>query len=216
MEGTIEHGVEVRGILAELDRITAEMTEATLPLFAAVTPERYRSILSLCYHYTRASGAQLERAAELAPDDDLREFFASMAGEERNHFRLAGADLAAMGGAVHTSRPAAVDRFAGYWNGITSANYFEFLGATFVLENIADRLRESALAALAAMGLTRRQSRFVLTHLEADAEHGARVREYCARYAAGHGPALIAGARAAARYWEEGAESLAAGNAESE
>ena len=180
MEGTIERGVEVRGTLAELDRIAADMTEVTLPLLASVTPERYRSILSLCFHYTRASGAQLERAAKLAPDDDLRVFFASMADEERNHFRLAEADLASMGSAVHTSRPTAVDRFADYWNGITSANYFEFLGATYVLENIAGRLRDRHCAALAAMGLTRRQSRFVLAHLEADAEHGARARELCA------------------------------------
>jgi Iron-containing redox enzyme len=209
MEGTIEHGVEVRGILAELDRIAAEMTVATLPLLVSVTPARYRSILSLCYHYTRASGAQLERAAELAPDDDLREYFASMADEERNHFRLAEADLAAMGGAVHTSRPIAVDRFADYWNGITSAKYFEFLGATHVLENIAGRLRDHVVAAVAALGLSRRQSRFARTHLEADVEHGARVRELCARYADGCGPALIAGAQAAAHWWMEGAESLA-------
>jgi hypothetical protein len=207
MEGTIEPGVEVRGTLAKLDRIAQDMAEATLPLLAAVTPEQYRSILSLCYHYTLPSGAQLERAAELAPEEDLREFFASMADEEREHFRLAEADLAAMGSAVRGG-PDVVVRFADYWNGITTANYFEFLGATFVLENVAGRLREQALAALAAMGLTRRQSRFVTTHLEADAEHGARVRDYCARYANRHGPTLIAGARNAARYWEEGAESL--------
>jgi hypothetical protein len=204
---------EAAGILEQLDRIAAEMAEAARPFIESVTPEQYRTVLSLCHHYTRASGAQLERAAELAPDEELREFFTSMADEERNHFRLAEADLAAMGSTVR-SGPLVVERFADYWNGITSANYFEFLGATFVLENIAGLLMDQALAALAGLGLNRRQSRFVLTHLEADAEHGARVREFCERYAAGHGPALVAGARAAASYWMEGARTLHATSAE--
>ena len=120
MESTIEHGVDVRGTLAGLDRIAAGMAEATVPYLRSVTPELYTSILSLCYHYTRASGAQLERTAALAPDEELREFFASMSDEERDHFRLAEADLAALGGAVHPGRPTAVERFAEYWDGIAA------------------------------------------------------------------------------------------------
>jgi hypothetical protein len=214
MEDTIEHGVEARRWLARLDRIVAEMADSTRPLLESVTPARYRAVLSVCYHYTRASGAQLERAADLAPGEDLREFFTEMADEERDHFRLAEADLAALGSGVEESRPAAVQRFAEYWNGIGRANYFEFLGATYVLENLANRLREGATAALTALGLTRRQSRFLLTHLEADVEHGERVAELCARYAPERGPELFAGAEAAIGYWIAGIQAFLGGNAD--
>jgi hypothetical protein len=184
--------------------------DATLPLLESVTPERYREVVSICYHYTRASGTQLERAAALAPNEDLRAFFAEMAEEESDHFRLAEADLAALGSGIEEGRPAAVQRFEEYWNGIGRANFFEFLGATYVLENLAGRLREGTLAALAGLGLTRRQSRFVLTHLEADVEHGERVAELCARYAPERGPELVAGAEAAAGYWLEGMQEFLA------
>jgi hypothetical protein len=184
------------------------MADATAPLLNAMTPERYRAILSVCYHYTLPSGAQLERAAELAPTDELRTFFSAMADEERDHFRLAEADLAAMGGTVRSGRPAAVNRFTDYWIAVTRASTFEFLGATYVLENLADRLRDCALETVAALGLTRRQSRFVLTHLEADVEHGRAVAELCARHSADQGRAMIAGAEAALASWLLGVREL--------
>ena len=198
--------------LARLDAIAAEMAEAIVPLLESVTPETYREVLSVCFHYTHTSGAQLERAAALAPTDDLREFFAEMADEERDHYRLAEADLAALGASVRASRPAAVDRFAEYWNAITRANYFEFLGATYVLENLADQLREQAARAMAVLGLNRRQSRFVRTHLEADVEHGQRIAEFCARYEPENGAAIVAGAETAARFWDEGVRMFLAEN----
>ena len=213
MEDTIEHGVEARGWLARLDGLVAEMADSATPLLESVTPDRYRAVLSVCYHYTRASGAQLERTAELAPSEDLREFFTEMADEERDHFRLAEADLVALGSGIEESRPAAVERFAEYWNGIGRANYFEFLGATYVLENLASRLREGVVASLTALGLSRRQSRFLLTHLEADVEHGERIAELCARYAPERGPELFAGAEAAAGYWIAGTQAFLEGNA---
>ena len=208
MEETIGQGVEARVWLARLDRLVAKMADATTPLLESVTPGRYRAALSVCYHYTRASGAQLERAADLAPSEDLRDFFAEMADEERDHFRLAEADLGALGGRIEESRPAAVQRFAEYWSAIGRANYFEFLGATYVLENLAGRLREGAVSALTALGLSRRQSRFVLTHLEADVEHGERIAELCARYAPDRGPELLAGAEAAVGYWIAGIQAF--------
>jgi heme oxygenase-like protein len=208
MRGTIERGADASDCLERLDGIVAAMADAVTPLLQTMTPERYRGLLSVCYHYTLPSGAQLQRAAELAPTEDLRVFFAAMAEEERDHFRLAEADLAAMGGMVRSGRPAAVDRFANYWNAITRARAFEFLGATYVLENLADRLRERALETVAALGLTRRQSRFVLTHLEADAEHGRAVADLCAHHAADRGRAMIAGAEAARSFWLLGVREL--------
>jgi len=213
MGSAIDHGLESRRALERLDGIVAAMADAVTPFLESMTPERYRDILSVCYHYTRASGAQLERAAELAPDEELRAFFVAMADEERDHFRLAEADLAAMGGVVRESPIESVVRFADYWNGIAGSRAFEFLGATYVLENLAGRLREAALSTLAVLGLGRRQCRFVATHLEADAEHGLVVAELCARHAHDQGPAMIAGGEAALWYWREGAQSLFAARA---
>jgi hypothetical protein len=190
--------------LARLDAIAGKMTEAIVPFLEAVTPETYRAVLSVCFHYTRTSGTQLERSAELAPSDDLHDFFAAMAEDERHHYRLAEADLAAFGESVSACRPAAVDRFADYWNAITHSNYFEFLGATYVLENLAEQLREQVARAMAVLGLNRRQSRFVRTHLEADVEHGQRIAKFCARYGPEHATEILAGAEAASRYWADG------------
>src|ERR1051325_1208529 len=107
-EDAMEVGpASAQAFLARLDAIAGKMTEAIGPLLESVTPETYRAVLSVCFHYTRSSGAQLERAAELAPTDELHDFFADMAEEERNHYRLAEADLAAFGESVRAGRPAA-------------------------------------------------------------------------------------------------------------
>lgn len=191
---------EVGHWLSRLDAIAAAIADAAGPLLGSASVPHYRALLSACYHYTRDSGRQLERAAALAPTDELRDFFAEMADDERDHYRLAEADLAALGGSVDAAVPAAVADFAAYWNAVARDDFFELLGATHVLENLADRLREPALAALARLGVGRRQSRFVLTHLEADAEHGRRVAGVCACHLPEHGPAMLRGAEAAARF----------------
>ena len=69
---------------------------------------RYRATLSACYFYTRESGRQLQRAADLAPNGELRAFFAHMAEEERDHYWLAEADLATSGFGMNGRAPAAV------------------------------------------------------------------------------------------------------------
>ena len=202
MESTIEHGVDVRGTLAGLDRIAAGMAEATVPYLRSVTPELYTSILSLCYHYTREAVRSSSAPRRSRPTRN----------SESSSRRCRMKSAITSGWPRPTSRPWAAGpprpadrggtlrRVLGWDRG---ANYFEFLGATYVLENIAGLLREHALGVLAAMGLSRRQSRFVVTHLEADAEHRARVAGTLRSYASGCRPRCRR-REAAARLLERG------------
>jgi hypothetical protein len=201
---------EVRDGLERLDRIVADMAAAAAPLFRFPTRARYLALLSACYHYTRDNGRQLRRAADLAPNDDLREFFSDMADDEQDHYLLAEADLKAVGAQVAGPAQSAIIAFADYWYRICPADYFQFLGATFALESLAGYLRTQALAGLSVLGLRPRESRFIRTHLEADAEHGTRVAEMCTRYLPAQSADIISGAEVAAWYWTEGVDAFLA------
>jgi hypothetical protein len=196
--------------MQRLQQICAQIAVAAGKLFESPTISRYKAAVSTCYHYTRDSGPQLQRAADLAPDEDLRRFFAELADDERNHYRLAEADLAAFGVQVNRRVPPAVVAFAGWWYAIPTDRYFQLLGATYVLENLADRLRERTAAALAALGLGPERSRFVRTHLAADEEHGRRVAEMCEAYLPRAESDIVAGAETAARFWSEGVREFLA------
>jgi hypothetical protein len=138
----------------------------------------------------------------------LRQFFTEMAADEQGHYRLAEADLAAFGLDASGPVPRAVGDFAAYWNANTPERYFEFLGATYVLENLAGYLRDQTVAALEAIGLALPQARFILTHLEADEDHGRRVAVFCKHYLPKQGEAILDGARAAARFWAGGVREV--------
>ena len=166
--------------LARLDAIAAEMAEAIVPLLESVTPETYREVLSVCFHYTHSSGAQWNCAAALAPTDDLRRLLRGNGGRGTRSLPPGRGRPRSAGESVRASRPAAVDRFAEYWNAITRANYFEFLGGNLRPGKPGRPVREQVVRAMAVLGLNRRQNRFVRTHLEADVEHGQRVAEFCA------------------------------------
>jgi len=190
--------------LQRLQQICAQMAAAAAPLFESPTTGRYKATVSACYHYTRDSGRQLRRAADLAPDETLQRFFAELADDEREHYLLADADLAAFGVRVSGHVPPAIIAFADWWYAVPRERYFQFVGATFVLENLADRLRERTAAALAALGLGPERSRFVRTHLADDEEHGRRVAEICEAYLATAESDIVAGAETAARFWSDG------------
>jgi len=201
---------EVRAGLERLDGIVADMVAAATPLFQSPTRSHYSALLSACYHYTRDSGPQLRYAANLAPNEELRQFFAGMADDEQDHFRLAEADLDALGVRLTDQTPAAITAFADYWYRIGAVDYFQFLGATYVLENLAGCVRTHAVASMVGLRLQPRQSRFIRTHLDADVEHGARVAGNCARYLPTNSEDIVAGAEATVLYWKEGVRAFLA------
>jgi hypothetical protein len=184
--------------LEEVTAVMARQVESWLP---AVTPERYVAFLDMMYHYTLRSGDRLRLAAERATHPELKAFFTELAHEEQEHYRLARADLAAFGRAPSPSEPPEVSAFHAFWGGISAERQLAFLGALIVLEGVAGHIQREAQAALGRLRLERGQARFLLVHLDADLEHGARARELCERIAAGAPEPVFDGARKAADFW---------------
>lgn len=189
----------------ELERLPAQMAEAVKPHLAATTLAGYQRFLSAMVHYTRGSGERLRHAAGRAIEPDLKAFFDRLAREEAGHFRLAEADLAAFGLAVSGETPADVVAFHRAW--MESDDPATWLGALYPLESVGGHLGEDAAKNLGRLGLGRDQVRFVMVHLEADAEHGASTAEHVRRHLDldldldTGGERMLASARAAAAFW---------------
>lgn len=162
---------------------------------------RYVAFLAVMVHYTRRSGDRLRHAAATATDPRLREFFAELADDEQDHWRLAAADLSALGAAASDEQPAEVAAFEQFWWGIGAADEQAFLGALYVLERVGGHLQAPARAALGRLGLTKQQARFVLVHLEVDEDHGARAEVLVRELGPRGDPALVRGAREAMAHW---------------
>jgi hypothetical protein len=183
----------------ELERLPASMAEAVKPHLAATDLAGYQRFLSAMVHYTRGSGERLRHAATRAEEPELKAFFDRLAREEAGHFKLAEADLAAFGLATAGDTPADVSAFHRAW--MESDDPATWLGALHVLESVGGHLAEAATKNLGRLGLGRDQVRFVMVHLEADAEHGAATAEHARRHLDADGDRLLAAARSAAAFW---------------
>jgi hypothetical protein len=184
-----------------LEEVTAVMARHVQSWLPDVTPERYVAFLDMMYHYTLKSGERLRLAAARATHPELKAFFTELAREEQEHYRLASADLAAFGRTPSSGAPQEVSSFHAFWEAIPAERQLAFLGALIVLEGVAHHLQSEAHRALGRLGLQRGQARFLLIHLDADLEHGARARELCERIAGGEPEPLFEGARKAADFW---------------
>lgn len=184
--------------LDQLPEIMASTVAAWLP---TVDRARYVAFLAMMVHYTRRSGDRLRHAAATVSDPRLREFFAALADDEQDHWRLAAADLAALGAAPFDEVPAEVAAFEQFWWGIAAADELAFLGALYVLERVGGHLQGPARTALGRLGLTKQQARFVLVHLEVDADHGARAEALVRELGPRGDAALVRGAREAMAHW---------------
>jgi hypothetical protein len=179
-----------------LEDIPAAMACAVRPLLASIDRAGYVRFLDAMVHYTRGSGARLEHAAEHAPTAAMREFFAQLAREESGHYRLAEADLGALGERVSGAEPRGVGEFHRWWMGSREAA--TWLGALYALENVAGHLAGDVPPQLARLGLEGTQVRFVATHLHADEAHGSLTAEQAAGVAESE---LVGAAKRAAAFW---------------
>lgn len=109
-----------------------------------LTQERYARYLSMQYHLTK--GVQRPFLTIAAHEDlgtrrELRKFLVGFANEEEFHFEIARRDLEAMGLEPH---PISfdVELWWAYFNSIVQTRPFVRLGATCILENIADGSRD--------------------------------------------------------------------------
>jgi hypothetical protein len=187
--------------LIELDALPARMAAEVAAWLPAATLAGYRAFLDTMFHYTRDSAARLRAAAAAADDAPLREFLSGLAADEAQHYRLAEADLRALGGCPSAEPPASVQAFAAAWAALPPAHAAAWTGALVALEGVAAHLGAAALPALSRLGLGKGQARFVLLHLEADATHGALCRGHALRLGEQHPELLRQGARAAAAAW---------------
>ena len=193
----------------ELLQDPSEHGDGDSPLFIAPTLPRYQRYLSTMVHYTRNSEDELRRAAQLMDSPSLRPLFDQLAPRGSSHFRLAEADLEALEVPLENYAdeiPSAVVDLRTYWNTVTCARAFEYLGALWALENVARWLKQDAQACLASLRfkdqpLGPRHTRFVATHLAADDDHGALMTTACRQHAPNHGEAIRTGAKRAAALW---------------
>lgn len=184
-----------------LDAIPISMAAALAEFLPSVREAGYLRFLDMMFHYTKDSGARLVEAAAISRDRELAEFLAALARDEQSHYRLAAADLASFGREPSPTPPREVDEFRAFWAAPTPEREYVLLGALFVLESVADHLGDRVRPALHALGLGPSNARFVLVHLQADAEHGASCRGHVLRAASAAPDSLLMGARAAAPLW---------------
>jgi len=139
--------------------------------------EEYEEFLNMMYHYTLKSGDRLRIAAETAVQPQLKQLFRELAEEEQYHYRLAQSDLISMGNKPSTLSPPQPLAFHDYWMSISANNQFEYVGALYVLENIASYIKPYLLPHFTRLALQPSQLKFIMTHLVADEDHGQRIQE---------------------------------------
>jgi hypothetical protein len=190
---------EVLSIMASLP---AGIAEELRPLLKATDIEVYKHFLVTMYHYTRFAYDQLTHAKSLCGQEDQILYFEHMAKEERGHYLLAKRDYEEFGGSIEdTLVPASVEHFADYWYRLGKNNVNEFLGAVYVFENVAGCVGKEVVEMMQRLELTRRQSRWLRVHLEADIGHGNEALEMCQRYVTENPEAMLHAAEGAAIQW---------------
>lgn len=146
-----------------LAHVPLSMAEAVKPAIAFADRAGYARFLSAMVAYTRGSGERLEHAARVSPEGPLRAFFSRLAHEEAGHYKLAEADLAAMGLDPDATPNETVLAFHRGWMSQRAPAYF--LGTLYALESVAWHLRDDVGPHLARLGLAREMCRFVSVHL---------------------------------------------------
>jgi hypothetical protein len=189
--------------LAAIRRIPAQMADKVRAWLPQINEARYLSFLDMMFHYTRKSGERLRHAATQSTHPALRSYLSALADDEQSHYRLAEADLAAFARRPSEEVPAEVARFHQFWSGIKPSQQAAYLGALLSLEGVAAHLGADATRALGGLGLGKQQARFILVHLEADAEHGAQAEALAEELFAIDPVSLAFGAEEAGRFWVE-------------
>jgi hypothetical protein len=190
--------------LADIDRLQALARKAAAAVrtrLARADREGYLRFLNGMYHYTRGSGDKTLRAMKACPTPDLRAWFEHMYREERGHYLLAEADLHALGYDVQPATPPAVARFNDWWNGVDPLQFTAWVGALVVFENVANHAADEVVAMVKRLGLAKKESRWLLVHVEADQGHGAEALDVARRYLAVDRASLLAGAEKACALW---------------
>lgn len=189
-------------VMAILPSLPIKIARDLAPLIEGASLPVYKHFLLTMYHYTRHAEEQLMHASESCSDIVLKKYFYHMAREERGHYLLAQRDYEEFGGSVEDMKaPASVKNFQDYWYSLGKDNVNEFVGAMYVFENVATAVAKDVIAMMARLELTRKQSRWLRVHLEADIGHGDEARQMCERYVADNPSAMLMAAEVGTEEW---------------
>lgn len=189
-------------VLRILPTFPATIAKELAPLLKTADIETYKHFLVTMYHYTHNAEPQLIHAMDQCTDPVMKEYFKEMAKEERGHHLLAKRDYEEFGCSVEDSiAPPSVKSFHDYWYGLGKENVNEFVGAMYVFENVAKAVGKDIRDMMSRLELTKRQSRWLLVHLEADIGHGDEAGEMCSRFINDNPAAMLMAAEVGAEEW---------------
>lgn len=188
--------------LSAIVELPKQIAAQLVPFLEKADIEVYKHFLKTMYHYTKDAEPQLQHARDLCPNEELHEYFDTMAKEERGHYLLAKKDYEEFGEDVTASaEPPQVERFKHYWYGLGKADINEFVGAMYVFENVAAAVGREVVAMMQRLELTKRQSRWLRVHLEADIGHGDEAFGMCKKYVSRNPSAMLEAAQIGAVEW---------------
>ena len=174
------------------------------PLLKKCDLPTYQHFLYMMYHYTMDSERKLHYAASKSDNKELRDYFEHMAKEERGHYIIAQKDYEEFGLTIDDkSTPKSVADFDKFWYTLGNQDCNEFIGALFVFESVADLVGAEIVGLIQRLKLTKRQSRWLTVHAEADHDHGDEAKEMCLKYGPNNPDALVAAAGKATEMWCE-------------
>lgn len=196
------HSILGNQVLTLLPNFPEQAAEAIRPLMKELNIEGYKHFLYCMYHYTLDSAEKLEHSCRLCDDKNLLSYFSKMIKEEKSHYLLAKRDYEAFGLEVNKDViPEPVKRFREFWYGLGNRNCNEFVGGMYVFESVAGLVGKDVIDMIERLQLTKRQSRWLLVHLEADLDHGAHALEMCEEYVDADPQALLDAAREGVERW---------------
>ncbi|MES2985292.1 MAG: iron-containing redox enzyme family protein [Pseudomonadota bacterium] len=202
MTAMIKHVTTSNDVMRALPSFPVSIANELRPLLEKADIETYKHFLSTMYHYTYRAEEQLTHARDLCSDPELFKYFDIMAKEERGHYLLAKKDFEEFGGNVETTeRPASVKNFQDYWYALGTDNVNEFVGAMYVFENVASALAREIIDMMKRLELTKRQSRWLRVHLEADVGHGDEALQMCEKYVGDNPEAMLRAAEYGTEEW---------------
>ena len=198
-----ENAILVCG-MKELNALIIHAANDIIPAIRNANFDNYLHFLNMMYHYTIVSEAQLREAAVPFVSDELQAFYIDLAKEESGHFLLAKADLKDLGYKVDPATPEIVERYNVHWSDFTPETSLEYLAACAVIENVVGHLEEEGRNLIQRLDVSKRQTRWLRTHFEADVEHGRSSLECAQRhFSEDTYEIMIEGARRDCTLWTE-------------
>ena len=142
-----------------------------------LTEARYARLLSCFVHLTRGVQRHFFAVAghdSLQKREELREFLLHFGKEEEWHWRVAVADLEALGYAV-SEPPVEVDLWWSYFDRMVVERPFVRLGAAALLENLGDSVPSGGAGVMSGPFLRPDTTRFYRIHSGDAHSHGAEL-----------------------------------------